>query len=396
MSLTDPLPGDQLYPLPIQMFGKYENQAVDRIWGDTAGQYSFVNRFGVYLLPGGGMVEIELEKTKDTILLKMLEEHLQEEHGNLWVKAGKHYNQVDKELFQAKVKESVQKFLTGLTAAAEKAAQEGKLDLQAKTARLAKIAGYKSALALSLDNIGSSTNGELVQEVYCLLTDLIGDEGNVTDKKGLVELRADIQVEPFKLTELYKKAADYVKIHSLRVIIEQFCDTRACGGKQLSNSYLMFGADLHKLFEDAFDGIKAEPGDDIIGARYEHKTLLQWLALFSKVKFSHLLIALAHQVESFERGLMQFEQVWNDEQFFAAQHELCTGAAAEIAKIGELRRAAAPAPAAPAPMLPPAAKAALVEGPGLHAVKPTTAATAAAAAAEHKAAVKSTAGLPSA
>ena len=67
LDIDAPPPADQLYPLSIQMLGKYENEAVDRVWGSVNGEYTFAANFGVFLLPGGGMIEIDLGKTIEKI-----------------------------------------------------------------------------------------------------------------------------------------------------------------------------------------------------------------------------------------------------------------------------------------------------------------------------------------
>ncbi|MFI5406583.1 MAG: hypothetical protein ACHQ1D_08735, partial [Nitrososphaerales archaeon] len=95
-------PADQLYPIQIQMGGKLQNEAVDRIHADPQGRIRFASRFGLYLLPGGGMVEISDTAKIDDHKRKMLEEHLEEEHANLYQKAASLYDGLaTKEFYEA-------------------------------------------------------------------------------------------------------------------------------------------------------------------------------------------------------------------------------------------------------------------------------------------------------
>jgi hypothetical protein len=326
----DNLPADQLYPLPIQMFGVYTNEAVDRVWGSHTGQYSFANPFGVFLLPGGGMIEIDLGKTMEKILQKMLDEHFEEQHGNLWVKAAQHYDEVA----PAHCIEALTKCF-------------------ASNKNLAK---YKEQLDLVLAiPAEGTTNSNMVAEAVCVVDSLIAS--NPGDKKLLLELRAAVQVETLKPSAFYAAAVKFIRDSSLHVLIEQLGDTRACGGKQLSNSYLMFGNDLLELIKAACNGEEAEAGDDITGSKFVHLSLLKAIELHPKVKFSHLLIVLAHQIEALSRGVMSIENVWKNDEFLGARDALRTSALKAVKLINPAKEAFVDPQAA-------AARAALVQGPG--------------------------------
>ena len=339
----DHLPADQLYPLPIQMLGAYHNEAVDRIWGTAEGLYRFVEVFGFYLLGGEGMVEINgLEKTMQAKLLKMLDEHLEEQHGNLWSNADAEYNAIDREAFL--------KSLRGSTLDNAKVKPE-----------------YKEALAQALVNPDAGlTNAEILANVIFIIDSVLFPKYEKTDEAELNELRSSlVQVAPFKLTALYQEAVQLIEEDAVGANIEQLLDTRPCGGKQLSHSYLMFKADLFEFFRQRFlanGGDEPEAGDDIRYSKLVTMSLLQALAKFDKMKFSHLLIALTHQAESLKRGHMQLRDVWVPEQYAAARAALIASATQKMADIAALlRNAQGPAAAA----VPVGAAAAVAKGQGV-------------------------------
>ena len=301
------LPPDQLYPLPIQMFGRYQNEAVDRAWATANGEYTFANRHGAFLLPGGGMIEVDLKNTLENTLLKMLDEHLEEQHGNLWYKAASYYDAIERTTFLETFQSIINK------------------------PKLNPEIHHALTTALS-DSEEHATNAKIIANIVQKIDALITQYP--TEKKDLNVLRASIQVEPFKLTDLYKEAAAYIKENAVTVKIEQFGDTRACGGRQISNAYLMFGNDLLAWFGNKFNNIKAETADDIRGSELVSMTLLEALERFASIKFSHILIVLAHQVESLETNHVQFDNVWNHDQFTAARTTLLAGIEHAIQKCG--------------------------------------------------------------
>ncbi|MFA6303710.1 MAG: hypothetical protein WC627_11360 [Legionella sp.] len=350
LDLNKPMPEEQLYPLPILMLGKYDNEAVDRISSTSNGLYDFVSRFGVFLLPGGGMIEINVEKTLENKLLKMLDEHLEEQHGNLWVKATEHYNQVEQ-----------YKFVTTLrhcTTDNEKLKPEWRDALE---------------LALRIPGEGGTSNSNIVAELVIVIDELlvknkaardtnaISDEAYKSNKRDLNVLRSTVQVDALKHTNLYKRAADYIKNNSTVARIEQFCDNRGCGGKNTSNSYIMFGQDLLEFFKKEFDGEDAETADDIRGADLVRMTMLEALSKFRQIKFSHILIALVHQVEALAQNVVQFDNVWKNDQLAAAVDAVRKSASEEIANVEATK--------APADKVTERAMQALVSGQGLLANK---------------------------
>ncbi|MGL5743041.1 MAG: hypothetical protein ACRCXC_11160 [Legionella sp.] len=86
------------------MGGKLHNESVDRICVDAQGRIRFATRFGFYLLPGGVMMEIANAGTLNDLRHKMLEEHLEEEQVNLYLKAAAFYDQLSPQAFNGAVK----------------------------------------------------------------------------------------------------------------------------------------------------------------------------------------------------------------------------------------------------------------------------------------------------
>lgn len=297
------LPQDQLYPLPIQMMGRYENESVDRVSASRSGKYRFAKRFGQYLLPGGGMVEIDLEKSQENLLHKMLDEHLEEEQGNLWIKASDYYNKVARAEFLAVISQCI-------------------------------VRNAKLGIILENPNIREQLEAPLVTEKTnaAIIADLIGvinhlklssDPKKKMDQQHSIHwLKATIQVEAFKLTSLYEEAYEFIKSHTISLRIEQFGDTRVMGGKQISNSFLMIGEPLEVWFGAKFPGYDGEFGDDLTGCHVACLTLLQALAQFHLVKYSHILIVLAHQLVGFEWNTLHFDDVWNMKEYHEARKAL--------------------------------------------------------------------------
>jgi hypothetical protein len=297
LNLDAPMPDDQLYPLPIQMFGHYINYAVDRCNMSATGQFRFAKNphSGLYALPGGGMLDLDLTDDFDTRLRKMLDEHLEEEHANLYQKAKQHYNSINPEQFKITIQSTLQQKQTSLDTST-----------------------YTALLAIS--NNSSLDNASM-------LTSCINTLKTITPQTiQTCALRASLQVEAFKLTPCYEEAHQYITHNTEIVEIEQFGDTRACGGKQISYCFLMQGEPLETWFKTRFDGVGCEMGDDMTGNVITRLTLLEALSMFDKIRFSHILIALQEQVYCLANGSAQLSQIWHQEQFEAAIKTLHTKA----------------------------------------------------------------------
>ncbi|KTD01763.1 hypothetical protein OQJ19_12275 [Fluoribacter gormanii] len=300
-------PANQLYPVQIQMGGKLENEAVDRINIDALGRIRFAQHHGFYILPGGGMIEITNAAKIDDLERKMLEEHLEEEHANLYIKAAELYEQLNPDDFAAAL----------IKACSSKQAQSLSSELRSW---LQKQVSTKQSNAICLQKIVT----ELDRQIEVAKKNMHGFSEKYTQEehvenlhmlKSLIELRAIVQVQPFELTPLFAAAFEYIKRHTICVDIQQYLDTRVLGGSQLSHSFIMRGVPLEDWFSAKFNGIGGEFGDDISGSAIAHMTLLEALSKFRKIKFSHILIALAAYEECLDNGTLRVENIWSEVQF---------------------------------------------------------------------------------
>lgn len=294
-------PADQLYPIPIQMMAKYINESVDRVSSSEESKYSFAKRFDFYFLPGGGMVEIDLKKDRTTLIKKLLDEHLEEEHGNLWRKATQAFNQLEISQVLSIIKECIHKITT-----IECMLEHTHLNHQLN----ATLLSHKTSANVLADVIHS--------------LDQLDKPKKFTQRKLLHELRATIQVELFKLTPLYQEAIDFIDQSATIVQIEQLGDTRVCGGKQISNSFLMNNEPLEAWFSNRFNGAKGEFADDLLGSDIEHLTFLELITHFKQVKFSHLLIVLANEQKKMKENAWDFKRIWKNEDYLKAKRVYST------------------------------------------------------------------------
>ncbi|WP_454781854.1 hypothetical protein [Legionella sp. WA2022007384] len=300
-------PANQLYPIQIQMGGKLKNEAVDRINIDAHGRIRFAQHYGFYILPGGGMIEITNVTQIDALQFKMLEEHIEEEHANLHIKAAELYDQLIPEEFKAALtKACSSKQAQSLSSEFRSWLQKQILTNQSNAVCLQKIVSeldrqIEITKREGLVSLEKYTKKEHVESLHLL--------------KSLIELRALVQVQTFKLTSLFAEAFEYIKRNTICVDIQQYLDTRVLGGSQLSHSFIMRGVPLEDWFAAKFNGIEGEFGDDISGSVIEPMTLLEALSKFRKIKFSHILIALAAYEECIENGTLQIENIWSEVQF---------------------------------------------------------------------------------
>jgi hypothetical protein len=95
----------------------------------------------------------------------------------------------------------------------------------------------------------------------------------------------------------------------------------------------MMGEPLEDWFSTKFPGYGCEFGDDLTGCHVEYLSLLQALAQFRVIKYSHILIVLAHQIMGFERNTLRFDEVWNIKEFQEARKTLLREARAVSRRI---------------------------------------------------------------
>ncbi len=293
-------PATQLYPIQIQMGGKLENEAVDRINVDAHGRIRFAHHYGFYLLPGGGMLEITNVAKIDALERKMLEEHLEEEHANLYIKAAEFYDQLTPDDFNAALtKIFSSKQAQSLSSELRDWLQAQILTVESNAARLQKSVA------------------ELDRQIEAVKKDRQG--ANRLLLKSLIELRAMVQVQTFELTPLFTAALEYIKKNTVCVDIQQYLDTRVLGGSQISHAFIMTGQPLEEWFTAKFKGVDGEFGDDISGSEMERLTLLEAFSTFRKIKFSHILIGLAAYETCLDNGTLLMKNIWNEEQFERAR-----------------------------------------------------------------------------
>ncbi len=290
LPLDNPPRDEQLYPIQIQMFGRYINYAVDRLAIRADGTLRFASRFGVFLLPGGGMVEVDADLTdnKKTLLCKMLDEHLEEEHANLWRKAVDLFNAINPHEFTALIEQQLPHMSTQI--------------------------------------VGDTSNAEKLAHIIHLIDTALATQTDPAIIKTLHENRSHLQTEAIKLTPLYHEAYEYLQANTVMVDIEQFGDTRACGGRQISHCFLTTGPQaLEDWFEERIPG-GIEPGDDLHGSTIKPMSMMDALIHYNKIKFSHILIALQAQNLFLDSKSNVSEIMWNQDEFVAATASISQGA----------------------------------------------------------------------
>jgi hypothetical protein len=303
---------DQLYPLP-QMFGKYNNEAVDRVFAQK-GKIRFAFKFGAYQLPGGGMVEIDKVKNEPEMYIrKMLDEHLEEEHGQLYL-AVDIYNGLESNNFKDKILEQL---------------------VDKKYGQLFAGSNLQNQLIEVLSS--ENSNSEMLKGLIKLLDDFkcsdSPQEMNL-QKRLIRELKAGLQVETFKLHGVYQEAVEYLKESTTSFSIEQVGDVRAWGGKQTSIAFILRGGQsLQDWLREKLGVDTHKFADDLKGAQAQDLTLLEALAKFRSIRFSHILIALAHHLECFKKNTLEFDKVWDSTQYRDAKGALQQGLKEEISKI---------------------------------------------------------------
>ncbi len=269
-----PVPAEQcLSHIRAQGLGSYpDNFAVDRTKPDSKGRYPFNYAFGQYVSPGGGMVAIQKgSQAEDKQLIQMLNEHLEEEHGNLWMKAQHHYSKLEYNSIPSllvvkvfnKYKESINKasngdksFIRQLQGIIEAGGNSREVRARLQDAIGLFLQNHPNAAAakdldLALNELlsvkevllGAEVLGKFTTsinkalgnnpEFISRLKEIIESGDNTTDVvsrliseidgflqhsrlsldaiKDIRSLRAAIQVETFALTPLYAEAIAFIK-----------------------------------------------------------------------------------------------------------------------------------------------------------------------------------------
>lgn len=296
---------DQLYPICIQGMGAEKNHAVDRTSINEKGQYRFAESFGLFLSPGGGMISIQdlpLDSSKvETKLKQMIDEHLEEEHGNLYLKASLFFDQIDAQVFRDKINIIINNFF------------EVKDNNPAKINHPKLLQTLRTLIQTETDKSNHAKLSKLINEI-----DLVLRSPDLREKKELYSLKASLQVETFKLTKGYSQAVIFTKANSVEVELEQYLDTRALGGKQIGHAFVM-SKSLERFFAELFNNDELCFADDLTGSNAKHFTLLELLARTRDIKFSHIAIPLAHTEIFFQNEPSSLDMVWNLKDYHLAR-----------------------------------------------------------------------------
>ncbi|MGL5742049.1 MAG: hypothetical protein ACRCXC_05625 [Legionella sp.] len=132
------------------------------------------------------MIEINNPAKVDDLMHKMLEEHLEEEHANLYIKAAALYDQLDKPLFDQCL-----------------------LEVLEKRQFQVLLKDFREILKEIIKS--GRTNSERLQEIINTIDKEKDIQHDDQVKKIVLELRAAMQVQTFALTPLFAEAAQYIK-----------------------------------------------------------------------------------------------------------------------------------------------------------------------------------------
>ena len=294
---------EQLYPLPIVMYEKYQTEFVDIVWANEYGEYSFVsNPAGFFKLPGHNMVTTTPEEALHKSLVEMLNNHLANHHRNLWTKAAEHYYFIDQSQFIQELRRCINSH------------QNSHFAFQAQL--LSKLGPYKTI----------KPNQQILADLVAEIDIMIAINPSDEKQQVLNELRANVQIAPLTLTSLYHDTIHFLKDHAIVKKIEQLGDTHVCGGIGISNACLLINSDLLDWFSNKFSGAPHETAPQMQSNKFVSMTLLKAIENFTKIICSNLLFAFAHQAESLQKNMMTLENVWNANEFSSARSAISLSA----------------------------------------------------------------------
>jgi hypothetical protein len=270
-------PRDLLY-LPIQCFGALENKATDSVNTNADGAVELVEtRQGIFL-SGGGQIEVWLEP--GSFLRKCVEERLEEMYDNLFqaptVQAA--YDSVDKPALLDTLNEVL------------------KNERYVKFPRVAAIIGQmRTFLASDLSKV---SNHEVISRLILKILEAgratLG--GKETREEELLDnLRAELQVKPFTLADVFATMLERVQAYNKVIIVQQFCDTRGMASEQKSFVLVNIkkNCSVADVVRSALPDAKIKLGDDLKrqGAQKNpiHRlSLSQYIGRhYGQVRFSH-------------------------------------------------------------------------------------------------------------
>lgn len=284
-----------LYPIPIQMFGKFNNQCVDRVFLSQDGYFNLAYKRSKYLLPGGGMCERNLPDNPKCKIYKVLEEYIEEERADFYLIAKSYIGKIAIEDLKNKL----------LIAFNEKKFQ--------KIGAIYCANGHSLLHHLTSVIADSKDSVDLITKLIQGIDSCDGSEASVREVFLMQQLRSHIQVIAFKLTDLYEQALRHIQEHSILIQIPMFLDIRALGGRQISNTFIFKKISLEQWFQEKFDCPYSVFGDDLTGATSIQMNFLEAVSHHQKFAGSHLLIMLANvllvdykqHLKHFDRALFQ-------------------------------------------------------------------------------------------
>jgi hypothetical protein len=288
---------EALYPIQIQGLGKLANEAVDRVYtANKRGQLPIAqNKGGKFQLAGGGMLSPDrVEK----IIEKTLEEHLEEEHANLWLKACTHYDNLDQ-----------QKFSKALNI----------LILEEHDDQLPDNVGKSFRESIKKGSDSKLSNSKILSELIKLIDKSLNKETDLTKKTYLHTLRASAQVQTFKLTRLFKEAVEFMTRNSQTELMEQWLEERALGGTQLSHALFLYTVSLENFFAEAFPSYGTQFGDDLRGAKKKNFDLFELIARAPESRFSHIMLEAEYMKQAYEKKHLNFSDVFNQDNYNVAR-----------------------------------------------------------------------------
>jgi hypothetical protein len=264
------------YPIPIQMFGRLDNQAVDRVFLAKDGYFNLASRGGRYVLPGGGMLEKDLGDEKACKIIKVLEEYIEEERADFYLVAREYIAKIPKDNFKHQLLMALED--KKLQCLASITRSDGRMLL---THLAEKVKVFDDNVSLLLENL-------ILDIDRCPQENLDSHELRV-----LRQLRAHLQVLAFRQTNLYPKAQHFIEKHAMMIQIPMFLDVRALGGKQISNTFIFKDKSLEQWFGEKLNCAVSAYGDDMTGASMVKLNFLEASTHHQKLG-SHLLILLGN------------------------------------------------------------------------------------------------------
>lgn len=298
----------QLYPGP-QMMGELENGAVDKVYVDEKGQFTFVEVVkGKPQLPAGGMRGVGKDNDFTEAAKKLLEEFLEEENGRLYETAADKYGEIEIESFRRALSEV---FIN--------ADPKNAVTKAFKAVLGDKTATFTTEYQGILDS--GTPNAKMLKNIVDLIDRYKPADSNIATKKAFNEFKASVQVATFKLHPLYEATYKVILENSTAVKARMITDGRQVGGSQDSIIFIL-RKDLREHFRA--NGITDfHPGDDLADGRYVKRTMLDILG--KGVRWMHGAVAcigLSSVLGDANADPNQYKKGYTQGQYNQVRHQL--------------------------------------------------------------------------